>query len=362
MIVLSSFAILAVILSIVFLLKKGELNTMFAIILFLFSINVALDILYWNFGQKEFSAYFIYGHLVPLSLFGPLFYLSIKRIISKAEFVRADLLHLIPLLATLILYGGKVILQPVEKIDELNDKPLYEYSLNFPLFDYFLVALLLIYSIVTYVKINSNNNKEGRTVMWLRYSAISFVCFASFYGVYFILVNLSILKIEHDCFITLLMSLSLAGSVYFIDMHRVEIKKEARSEPEPVPVKKYKTTGLNSEISIELKNNLGEIMEKERPYLDSELRLDDLAQKLGVNRSQASQVINEHFDSSFFDFVNKYRIQEAERLLLSSNMTISEIAYQSGFNNKVSFYRSFKKFKRMTPLQLRENAHLKKPE
>ena len=64
-------------------------------------------------------------------------------------------------------------------------------------------------------------------------------------------------------------------------------------------------TGLSPLLARDLADKLQHLMETEQPYLHPDLRLEDLAGRLGVSRNQASQVINEHFNRSFFDFINE---------------------------------------------------------
>ena len=73
---------------------------------------------------------------------------------------------------------------------------------------------------------------------------------------------------------------------------------------------------------------------------------------MSSTRHNISQVINEHFGVSFFYFVNKYRIEEALRILssdASTNLNIIDVAYDVGFNNKVTFNKAFKIKTSMTP-------------
>ncbi|MBW8244446.1 helix-turn-helix domain-containing protein [Muricauda oceani] len=123
---------------------------------------------------------------------------------------------------------------------------------------------------------------------------------------------------------------------------------------------KYEKTGLSEAFSLELKNKLEHLMNEEKLYLDHELRLDNIAELLGISRHHASQVINENFNLSFYDFVNSYRIEEAKNRLCSdfesSPESISDIAYQCGFNNRVSFYKAFKKITHITPKEFIQSA------
>ena len=69
---------------------------------------------------------------------------------------------------------------------------------------------------------------------------------------------------------------------------------------------KYEKTGLSESFSLELKNKLEYLMNSEKLHLRHELRLDDIAELLDISRHHASQVINENFNMSFYDFINSY--------------------------------------------------------
>ena len=116
---------------------------------------------------------------------------------------------------------------------------------------------------------------------------------------------------------------------------------------------KYEKTGLSKAFSHELKNKLEHLMLTQKPYLNQELRLDDIAKLLDVSRHHASQVINENFGLNFYEYINRYRIEEAKKRLRpemeDAVPSISEIAYQCGFNNRVSFYKAFRKITHTTP-------------
>ncbi|WP_350292576.1 helix-turn-helix domain-containing protein [uncultured Croceitalea sp.] len=123
-----------------------------------------------------------------------------------------------------------------------------------------------------------------------------------------------------------------------------------------IPFVKYKKTGLSKIVSQEFKEKLEKLMLEEKPFLDVEIRLDNIAEALGINRHQTSQIINEHFNSSFYDFINAYRVKESKRILKDqkNKINISEVAFLSGFNNKVSFNIAFKKTTNMTPSEYRK--------
>ena len=93
-------------------------------------------------------------------------------------------------------------------------------------------------------------------------------------------------------------------------------------------------------------------MDEEKPYLNSDLKIADIAGLLGTNVSYVSACINRHKGCSFIQFVNGYRISYAKTLLRSSrDKKISEVWVASGFANETSFFRTFKALTGMTPTE-----------
>lgn len=120
---------------------------------------------------------------------------------------------------------------------------------------------------------------------------------------------------------------------------------------------KYGKTGLSKSFSLELKNKLEYLMNTKKVYLKHELKLDDIAELLDVSRHHASQIINENFKTNFYDYINGHRIEEAKSRLskgFERTQSISDIAFECGFNNRVSFYKAFKKVTKVTPTQFIE--------
>lgn len=93
-----------------------------------------------------------------------------------------------------------------------------------------------------------------------------------------------------------------------------------------------------------------ELMEKEQLFLKTRLKLSDIAALLGVNSRYVSESINTHRGCTFSTFVNSYRIDFVKiQLTNSPHKKIAAIALESGFDNEISFYRTFKNFTNMTP-------------
>ncbi len=99
-------------------------------------------------------------------------------------------------------------------------------------------------------------------------------------------------------------------------------------------------------------------LEEEEVYLNPNLSISELAEKLKVSSESLSFVINHEFSLKFRDYINSYRI-EAAKLKLQNNGSIKKsiliISLDSGFNSQASFYRAFKKFEGTTPITYIKN-------
>ncbi|WP_229201880.1 helix-turn-helix domain-containing protein [Arsenicibacter rosenii] len=99
------------------------------------------------------------------------------------------------------------------------------------------------------------------------------------------------------------------------------------------PKKKYGKSALSEEVEDTLLNRLTQLLTTEQPYLDSDLTLPKLAQRLNTSPHHLSQVLNNRLQQSFFDMLAQYRVQEAQRLLqdpANGHLKIDEIAERVG--------------------------------
>lgn len=95
-----------------------------------------------------------------------------------------------------------------------------------------------------------------------------------------------------------------------------------------------------------------EKLEKEKIFLDDTLNLQKFSASVKIPTSHITELINQKFNYSFKKLINQYRVNEVKIIIKENNdpkVTLIEIAYQAGFNNKVSFYRAFKEFEGISP-------------
>ncbi len=141
------------------------------------------------------------------------------------------------------------------------------------------------------------------------------------------------------------------------------VASAAAADPPPHPLHptpRYGHSGLPPGMAATMAGRLETLMRTEQLYRQPDLRLETLAQRLDVSRHHLSQVLNEQMGCSFFEYVNRLRIAEARRLLhvsAAQALNVSEVAWEVGYNNRVSFNRAFKEATGVTPTEFRRNTN-----
>jgi len=117
---------------------------------------------------------------------------------------------------------------------------------------------------------------------------------------------------------------------------------------------KYAQSKLKQEDIQYLKEELENLMQTKKPYLNKKLLKTELSELLGVNNPEMARLLNEGVGMNFFEFVNYYRIKEFIELVESKkfkNFTFIAIASEAGFNSKSTFNKAFKDIMGKTPRQ-----------
>jgi len=120
---------------------------------------------------------------------------------------------------------------------------------------------------------------------------------------------------------------------------------------------KYANSTLTNEEAEAIAARLKETIHRDKPYLQTNYSINQLADAVHCSRHHLSQVLNEKMQQSFNDFVNNMRMEEAKRLLQEprySSYKIASIAYDSGFNSLSTFNDVFKKHTGKTPSEYRK--------
>ena len=100
----------------------------------------------------------------------------------------------------------------------------------------------------------------------------------------------------------------------------------------------------------QLMQRIETLMEEQRLYLSSDLKMGDVASQLGVHQNEVSACINSCKGYSFSQFINGYRVTYAQQLLRDHpEKKMAQVGLESGFANDTTFYRVFKAITGLTP-------------
>jgi AraC-like DNA-binding protein len=127
---------------------------------------------------------------------------------------------------------------------------------------------------------------------------------------------------------------------------------------------KYETSRLTTVEGEQYLSKLEAHMMQNKPYLNPTLTIKELASQISLSPRYLSQIVNEYTRQNFYDFVNRYRIEEAKRMLSeqSTNKNVMEVLYAVGFNSKSSFNTAFKKVTGVTPSYFKKHALTSSPD
>ncbi len=122
---------------------------------------------------------------------------------------------------------------------------------------------------------------------------------------------------------------------------------------------KYGGTQLKKSTMQDILNRVEHAFTIDKAFLDNKLTLDVLSTKIDAKDYQISQSFSRLKNENFNDYTNRYRVDYAKQLLRDpayANLKIEAIAIESGFNNRVTFYKAFSKFAKTTPSKFRKQA------
>lgn len=135
---------------------------------------------------------------------------------------------------------------------------------------------------------------------------------------------------------------------YVVLKDRILLRKKIRTSTTSKRDNRSDKQGKGEEVF----NEINSYVITNQKFLDPYLSLESLSEDLDMSSSSLSKLMNSYTGSNFSDYINKFRIEEANKLLGDSNFseyTIVAIGLECGFNSKSTFYSAFKKFTGLTP-------------
>lgn len=348
-------------------LKRGnkKANRLLGILMLLFSLSIS------GFLLQRTNTYNYFPFLVGipstvLFLFGPMFLFYVKELAFKNfEFRKTDLLHFVPFTALIVFKMPLYFSTTAQKINYLGsyaDSPVFLIVLSLQivhLFIYIHYVNKLLNAYEVEMK-NSMSSLEKINLNWIKFGINAFVFIFGLMAVFIVLFFAGLDLYDHfNIIIPVLVSIVIL-SIGYLGLSKPIIITE---ELENNRVRKYEKSTLTAEKSEIYLQKLIRIIEEKKPFLESDLTLQKLADMISLPSYHLSQIINEKKNQNFFDFINSYRVEEAKTLLAdprSELLTVLAVAEEVGFNSKSSFNNAFKKCTSMTPTQYRESIRNKK--
>ncbi len=319
--------------------KKNHKSVRYLVLLLVVISYIVVEYLLIGLGYRERFSQLFYLGVTPIFLIPPLYFLFLSSLLATKEWQPKALLHFVPFLIVLfnqvlgyVLIGNKKVL-----------------FLSF-------VILLFLYSL------NCSRIFRGKTylnkthITMLRYLNICMILFS----VCFSALYLSKILFETQSIdLRGIIVFYLAGFVTILEIHMIKNYKNfldiGFSDDQ-----RYKNSNLQSQNLSSIKSTLDELIYKEHIYLNSELRPNDLADKLKISRHQLSEFLNKELNCTFNDFLNGYRVEHIKKMLLNKqnkHLSISGLAQEAGFKSSATFYRFFKKATNLTPTEyIRERS------
>ena len=333
-------------------------NRIWGILLILYGYSI-LPLVMISSNLYVYCPYiYLTGHPL-LFLFGPLtmlytLYLAFPDFNLKIK----HSLHALPFIIYIALLTPIYSLSASEKIAMINAKD------DGGMMVEIIIFLLIILHIYTYLFFtdrilkrydarikNSFSSLDRINLSWLR---------SSVYGmgiVFGIMMVLIIFAINSSASISespyhLLIPLTVAAVLFYDTFKALRQPELYMGINVSENLKRYEKSSLTEDKAQQYKSKLLEFMQLEKPYKESNLTIKDLATKVNIPGYYISQVINDKLNQNFFDFVNRYRIEETKAMFNDTNYanySLLAIAYEVGFNSKSVFNSSFKKYTGMTP-------------
>jgi len=357
--------------------KKAKTLSDMILPVWLFILGLHLLLLFFLYKSifKEYHIFIILHLSLPLIHF-PLFYLYVNTLVNKInKFKAGNFLHFIPFFVFIIFYLVFANNDLLYSYDFLHSNNIPHNIIHFNLIINIISGF--IYLTLCLIQLNKFNKKikeyysniDKIQLKWLAHLIVG-IWIVLMTGILYIMAT-RWFQTELNYSIDFFMYGSLTIFIFFIGYYsskktylvtRVELNNDTKPDTTIKEAdknnleehNKYHIYGLKKKEAGKLKDKLIVYIEKNKPYLESNLSLSQLADSLDIYKHYLTQVLNDELKTNFYDFINNYRVEEVKRLITEDkhkHYTLLAIALEAGFNSKSSFNRIFKKITGFTPSQ-----------
>jgi len=331
-------------------------NRLLALLCLVFSL-ILLDAYFTRINLYLSYPHFLLLYLPILFLIGPLLYFySLFLTRGRGKFHARHLLHLLPSFLVIVVFIPFYIKPGYEKIVDLNAFLTWIRTAQILHAGQCFIYLYFAFRVLRrYQRLIADvySQLERINLNWLK---ILLTVSAVLFGVYF-LELLALFFFNWDfpySYYGIILTIYLIG---YWSMRQQPIVDLPVSEKEQQEAKPESSRSRFEDGTVEQKvDALVKYMEREKPYLEPSLNLNDLAERLALSPHNLSYIINSRLQKNFYQFVNQYRVEEVKRALAGQKKQredLLRIAFEAGFNTKATFNTIFKSHTGMTPSEYR---------
>lgn len=309
------------------------------------------------------------GFSLPLAQ-GPFLFIYTKVQTSARGFRARYLLHFIPLVLSIGMFGEYFLYSYSEKMEVFkNDGAPFQLQSLINLIALSISGVVyIILSLITLLRYRKQLPENFSNIERIRFNWLLYLI------IWLSIIWLIILFIQNDplifgaavCFVLWIGYYGIRQVQVFHTHPTVQraqsgdVEKPISEEGDSVNSNpKYQNSSLSESEAMAIHQRLFKLLDESALYKDPELTLSDLANMLDVHPNHLSQVINSIEHKSFYDLINERRIAAFLKLLEQPDQqqyTFLALAFSCGFNSKASFNRNFKKITGSTPSEYQKQG------
>lgn len=332
-------------------------NFPIALIMIGFSLILIQYVFYWTGYKKEYP-YVYFCDIGWYYAFGPLLYYYLVKLHNSQ--IKFNYFHFAPaIIVSVLLFYYSFNTQGFQVYDNYINDPIFKLTIGLRA-PWAAAVSFVIYNLLIgdFLKLNQSKNEIelGKVrASWTKFLRAFFWLFSIAYMSYYVLVSFSFFNANWDYAISVSMAIGIYGIGYFVFKQPAIFDGALFST---LFIQKENAI-ISDKTKMEFYDRIAHFMQAEKPYLNPDLRLVNLADQTEMSTHVLSEIINEQSGMNFNQYINSYRIKEAEHLLLTrDDLAIKTIFFDVGFNNKVSFYTAFKNKHNCTPSEFRKKNRI----
>lgn len=343
----------AQIVGLIIILQRKKFRTLPNLLLKLVFLNIITHYIYYYFFYEGLITtlsnltftMILFATIAPLIVY----YYVMSVLYGKINFTKKSLLHLIP-----FVLNGLIFVFFLKSIS--HKQTLLFVAKNI------LISLYFIYPFLIVKMIGNFYNIKGFTLSIFKYNKKKTTLIRLLLSMMLLHFFILLIKNNLPLFVDGTQQTMDIINLCFLMFLGYALSYVIISEPKTIPLakekvglggfKKYEKSKLTRETAEKNAAILNQIMENDKPYLDTEFKLSECSKLCNLPAHTISETLNGLMNQSFNDYINNYRVEEFKKISQEKkykNYTILALAFEAGFKSKATFNASFKKFTGQTP-------------